>query len=466
MPGSALAHSFGRLYNLPVPVWMYLWGASAALLLSFLLIGYFVATPQSAGRNLWKRPAPAVLERFAGPGLFLALRGFAVAMLVLCICSGLWGTANSYANFNMTFFWVVFGLGYTYWVALAGDSWARINPWRTLVMATGRSFPGRRRYPVRLGYYPALVLYAAFIWMELFGQTRPHSLSWVLLGYVGVNLAGAWWCGKDAWFRYGEFFSVFFRILAMMAPFERVDGRLHLRHPFIGLLKERCEHPSLLLFVLFMLSSTAFDGLHETTPWVRLYWRGVLALLQPFVGDDIVATFPIFKRLYAFWQGGALLASPLVYLAAYALAIAAARRLTHSPVPLRTLCLEFGYTLVPIAFVYHVTHYYTLLQTQAPRIVELASDPFGRGWNLLGTRNLFAPITPDAGTVWHAQVALILVGHIVSVYLAHLVAIRLFDTRRAAFLSQVPMVVLMVLYTTAGLWILSLPIHAGVLIPP
>ena len=35
------AHGFGRLYTLPVPVWMYLYGAAAALLASFALIAWF-----------------------------------------------------------------------------------------------------------------------------------------------------------------------------------------------------------------------------------------------------------------------------------------------------------------------------------------------------------------------------------------------------------------------------------------
>jgi hypothetical protein len=29
-PGEAFAHAFGRTYNLPVPFWLYLFGASAA----------------------------------------------------------------------------------------------------------------------------------------------------------------------------------------------------------------------------------------------------------------------------------------------------------------------------------------------------------------------------------------------------------------------------------------------------
>jgi hypothetical protein len=53
---------------------------------------------------------------------------------------------------------------------------------------------------------------------------------------------------------------------------------------------------------------------------------------------------------------------------------------------------------------------------------------------------------------------LIIIGHVVAVYLAHVVALKLFATRRAALISQIPMVALMVLYTSLSLWILAQPI--------
>ena len=56
LPGVAAAHGFGRLYNLPVPFWLYAWGATAALLVSFLLVLYFVARPVGAS------PAHRVVE--------------------------------------------------------------------------------------------------------------------------------------------------------------------------------------------------------------------------------------------------------------------------------------------------------------------------------------------------------------------------------------------------------------------
>ena len=121
--------------------------------------------------------------------------------------------------------------------------------------------------------------------------------------------------------------------------------------------------------------------------------------------------------------------------------------------------LRFTYSLVPIAFVYNVTHYYTLLLAQGGQIVRLVSDPFGWGWNLFGTaRWRVEPWVVDVEAIWHTQVALILLGHIVSVYVAHMEALKLFGSPRRAAMSQLPILVLMVLFTTSGLWILSLPL--------
>ena len=60
----------------------------------------------------------------------------------------------------------------------------------------------------------------------------------------------------------------------------------------------------------------------------------------------------------------------------------------------------------------------------------------------------------------------ILFGHVVGVYLAHVQALKMFPNARRAILSQIPMLLLMVLLTTVGLWILSLPIDAGQLSTP
>ena len=154
--------------------------------------------------------------------------------------------------------------------------------------------------------------------------------------------------------------------------------------------------------------------------------------------------------------------SPLIYLAVFAGFVRIVKALTGATQTSRELVLRFAMALVPIAFVYHLTHYYTVFLMQAGQIVKLASDPFGFGWNLFGTaRWTIAPVMLDVGSIWITQVVMILAGHIVSVYLAHIEALRIFGSAHRAALSQQPMLVLMMAFTNLGLWILSLPLAGG-----
>ena len=468
-PAVAAAHGFGRLYNLPVPFWLYAWGAASALLLSFLLVGYFAAAstaaPPAASRDLSHSGAVRALCR-ALP----ALRLLSLLLLLLCIATGLFGNRDPYRNFSMTFFWVVFALGGTYFVALVGDFYAALNPWRVMTAALGRLWHGygrgRLRYPEQLGDWPALALYLGFIWFELFGHGKPFSLAAMLLGYSAINLLGVGLIGTRAWFRHGEFFALFLRLTGLMAPLDcraaeaaGERGRLGLRRPLAGLLQQRPEHLSTVVFVLAMLSTTAFDGLRATQWWVRLFWADPTGLVTALAGSRPMLAYAALRPWYIAWETLWLLAAPFAYFGAYLACLALARRLAGSSRPLRQLALDFGYSLLPIAFVYHLTHYATLILTQGRKLVSLASDPFGWDWDLFGTALLFrAPFLPGMGAVWHAQVGLILCGHIASVYLAHRTALRLLPTRRQALLSQLPMLALMVALTVAGLWILAQPL--------
>ena len=94
--------------------------------------------------------------------------------------------------------------------------------------------------------------------------------------------------------------------------------------------------------------------------------------------------------------------------------------------------------------------------------VRAASDPFARGWDLLGTRDLHVVTSflSDPGRVyaiWHTQVALIVGAHVASVFIAHALALRLTGRAAVAARSQLPLVLLMIGYTVLGLWLLSTP---------
>jgi hypothetical protein len=466
VPASAWACVFTPPYRLPVPFAMYAWGSSSALCLSFVIMAVLARAPSLGWTSGANRAAAQIVSVGSDRPIWHVGQILSVALLILCIATGLYGTQDQFANFNMTFFWVIFVLAVPYTTLLVGDFYKSINPWKSIVSWSGAlgsgGFAGVARYPQGLGYYPALVLYMAFIWLELFGQHTPRELSLALLGYSIVTVAGAWLFGYRDWFQYGEFFGVFLRLIGYVAPLSSSSGKWRWRMPFSGLLEEETEHISLLLFILFMLSSTAYDGLHETRGWVVTFWKGIYPHVSPFLSDSPRVAYTQALMLDNLWLWFWLVASPFVYLAVFQFFVWIAKVITRSKYSVRELSLRFALSLVPIAIVFHMTHYYPTVLSQGVEIVRLISDPFGLGWNVFGTANLaVAPIMVNVALLWKTQVVLIVVGHIIACYLAHTEAIRVFPSTRQATLSQVPLLLLMVIFTTVGLKILSMPFAPG-----
>src|SRR5207245_5981482 len=106
----------------------------------------------------------------------------------------------------------------------------------------------RITYPRPLGYWPAFSFYVILIWIELFVLPKPFVLSVVLLVYSLITFTGVVLIGKDAWFHRCDFFSVFFRLIATLAPVEYGQARdekpqgIRLRLPFVGAGHDRPEH--------------------------------------------------------------------------------------------------------------------------------------------------------------------------------------------------------------------------------
>lgn len=448
---------------------MYAWGAALALALSFVVVAVFVT---SAGME------PRVLSKTSGFTITVGARSIFFARLAstgaltLCILSGFLGTQAPFENVNMTLFWIVFVLCVPYLVAVLGDFYSVANPWDALASWL-EAWLGRPEvrvdYPAALGYFPAVLVYFVFIWLELFGRLSPDGLSLALLCYTAYNLVGSLVFGREAWFRHCELFGVIQRLIGGMAPLEwqlkkssthaSPKACIRLRPPFVGLLAESRADLSLAFLILFMLASTAFDGLHSTVVWVSAYWSEVFPHIASWLGGTRKEQIAVANKLYRYWDSAWLGLSPGVYLVVFAVTAASMKWMTKSAVSVRTLVTRFALTLVPIAFVYHFTHYYTLVFSQGGQLVRLASDPLGRGWNLFGSARAHVdPYMFEINTVWHTQVGMIVAGHIASVWLAHREAARLFPSRRSATFSQMPMLVLMVLFTAFGLWILSVPL--------
>lgn len=487
----ALAHGFGQRYDLPVPLWLYLSGAAAAVAFSFLVIGVFVrGAPGLAGYprvNLlsWRpvrllaRPAAALL-RIASVGVFL-----------LTLLAGLLGDQHPMRNLTPTLVWVVWWVGLAYVSALAGDLWAVVNPWKAVFgwaeamyrrMSGGRALSLGLAYPQALGVWPGVLLFLAFAWVELVypGRAAPANLARLAIGYSALTWGGMLLFGKERWLRGGEAFALAFGLLARFAPTEvRVTRReiceacglgcrgrgecvncydcfaraaagereWNLRPFAVGLLRDDRVSLSMMAFVLLMLSTVTFDGFMATPTWASL--EGALLAWAP---------GPEAARLTVVLTAG-LVGFPVLFLGVYLAFIGLVRAAGGARRGWVELGATFAFSLVPIAVAYHLAHYLSFLLIQGQLLVPLASDPFGFGWNLFGTSAYRIDIgVVGARFAWYTAVVAIVLGHIVAVYLAHVLAHRTVGARAPALRSQYPMTALMVGYTTVSLWILAQPI--------
>ncbi|MEL0027226.1 MAG: hypothetical protein VW625_00960, partial [Perlucidibaca sp.] len=179
----------------------------------------------------------------------------------------------------------------TWLTALVGGGNGRANPWHLLLLLLARHGrlwrDGLWRYPAWLGCWPALLLCMGLIWLELFGHVRPQGLGLALLCYTLFTVAAGAAFGARDWLRQGELFSAILRLMAVMAV--RQDGRWCL--PFSGLLRYRCASMGELLFLLFLLAATSFDGLHESAPWVRLFWADLVGLMRPWLAPPLITHY-------------------------------------------------------------------------------------------------------------------------------------------------------------------------------
>lgn len=506
-PMTAQAHGFAQRYDLPIPLALYLTGAAAAVALSFVMVAVFIRgkrTVTSYPRyNLLTTPVGRVLTSKLTIAL---LRLISSGLLILVIVAGLIGNTNPFQNIAPTTVWVIWWVGLAYASGLLGNLWALINPWKTIYELAERlvqrlqngARPGLHiTYPKWLGDWPAVVLFIWFVWAELVWPSSdvPASLATAVITYSLITWIGMFVFGKHVWLRHGEAFSLVFGFLARFAPsevritnaaactdcsaadcrhgqgecvncyecFEKTstdDQEWNLRPWAVGLLTGKPIEASSMVLVLVMLSSVTFDGLLATPLWGKIaQWmllsedlRPLVLLLQDITGNAVAAVSTI--ALTAF-----LAMFLIMYLLFSALIYVSTPSQARAGVSILEIARLFVLSLVPIALAYHLAHYLSFLLIVGQYMIPLASDPFGMGWDLFGTSLYMVNIgIVNARFVWITSVIAIVMGHIIAVYLAHVMALRIFRNSHAALRSQIPMLFLMVGYTMLSLWILAQPI--------
>lgn len=483
----AYGHGFGLRYDLPLPLGLWIIGAGSTVLLSFLVVAVAVRVHASRGA-----PSKARLIRHptrqavVGKRFRLVAQVLMVATLLLIVVAGIVGDQTPTRNLAPTAIWIAWWVGFSYLSAFVGNVWSVVNPWVAIfdwcapLLATGAaSSSPKSHWPAWVGAWPATALFLVFAWLELIweGRSIPSHLAWLAIGFSIVTWTGMLLFGRDTWLRHADPFALAFGILSRFGLAAigdqtvrgEVRGRTlgletdgsgvvddHLSHragsrllrpPGAGLLYTEDVSPSLVVFVIVMLSTVTFDGVMATPLWQRI--EGALYTAWPALGDSRLA---IISTL-------GLLSFSAVFIMVYRLISTLIARASGNRITPGTASRTFVLTLVPIAIAYLVAHYLSYFLIQGQLLIRLASDPFGFGWDVFGT----AGFRPDIGIVgarfvWYTSSIAIVIGHVVAASLAHVIALRRFDDPRVAIRSQIPMLVLMVAYTMLSLWIIAQPI--------
>ena len=492
----AYAHGFGERTELPVPLGYFLIGAAAAVAFSFVILAVFVkGTP---GGSYWRYnlfAAPWLRAVLTSPLWLFPVKLLSVFLLGLAIATGFAGDQDPTINFAPTFVWVIWWVGMAFIVALFGNLWALLNPWKAVFewaewvytkFRAGKPLSFGRYYPEGWGIWPGLVLFALFTWaQDAFPQSDlPSRLAVMAVVYSAVTLGGMALFGKHTWLRHGDAFSVVFRTWSKFSVteartldtercrtcsgqcldrdgdcidcyecFEGTDNReLNLRPFAVGLGRNEPVGTDMLALVVLLLATVTFDGFSATSAWVDF---------QTFVIDVFGGSRDgVFTSLTLADTLGVVL-FPVGFFLVYMFFSQFMAGSSGGDLKVLEIAGIFAFSLVPIALAYNISHFITLLLIQGQFVVPLISDPFGFGWDIFGTVDYTLKLNIiNARVLWFLSVALIVVGHITAVYLAHRMAVRMFQDRSSALASQYPMLTLMVIYTVVSLWIIAQPIVA------
>ena len=455
IPGMAWAHGSERGLVMLLPTGFYITGGALAVALSFLLIAM---TP--ASRLL-------VLEQFAKP-LFPGKKFddesatiipslFAFIFLLFLVACGFLGATDPLLNPLPMFIWTLWWVSFTLLQCVTGNLWAMLNPWSGVLRLLGRSPADEPRYvlPSWTGYLPATGIFFGFAWFELIdlAPQDPLRLAKVVSSYWLGTLIACLLFGERQWMERGEPFAIFFRLIGALSPFSIQPVGNAARCLILGIpggaLARLLALPfSGVLFVLLTLSAVSFDGFSRTFTWLSLI--DINPLMFPgrsaVVGANTIG----------------LLGSFLILSTAYFSAVLAGCYLAGKPQIFREASGRLVYSIIPISLAFHFAHYLTLLLNHGQYAYHAFSDPFAKGWNLLGAKDSlvttsFLSDLHSVTVIWAVQTFVIVLGHIIGIVMAHLIAAKLFEETRMTMKSQLVLALLMVFYTLFGLWLLSTP---------
>jgi hypothetical protein len=459
-PLLVVGHALVGRQDLPIPEWLFAWGASVVLIVSFVALSLAWHRTRFEDDG-WRPASERLLRALVNPATELLCGLIGVGLLIATVWSGLEGTEAPDRNFSITFVFITVWLGMVVISVLFGDLFRAFNPWRAIArlgggifkLVAGQSPPPALAYPERLGRWPAVAGIVAFVWFELvYGQSgfqtvglTPETVAIATVAYSAYTFVAMALFGSERWLERGEAFSVYFNMFSRLAPLEVRDGRLGVRRPLAGTARWAVV-PGSVALVLVTIGATTFDGASEgalADPISSTFESLVDAGLGPVASLRLTNT--LFLALTLAFVAG------LFWAGIYGMHTVGERFGTAE------LGRRFAHAFIPIALAYLAAHYFSLVvfQEQA-QFTYLLSDPLGDGSDIFGTASGGIDYGLIGATaIWYVQVGALVAGHVTALVLGHDRALAVYGDTRVAARSQYWMLALMVGFTSLGLYLLS-----------
>lgn len=447
----AQAHASEQGLVLLLPTGAYAVAGTLTVVASILLV---TCLPRRLLTKLFSAVSFSPLKSQRKAAAQMVTSAITTIMVLALVWIGFQGPTDPQSNLLPLTIWTVWWIGFFVIQGTVFDVWSWLNPWTGIASLLGIGTSPVIRMPDKIAAWPAvaiLVCFQLFLLADI-APNDPRRLGTFVFGYWVFTLIGMEVFGKDTWLRRVECFTVMFRLIGTLRPFQS-DTRFRIGFVGWAALSRPPLDLSRAAFCLILLIGGSFDGVNETFWWLAQI--GINPLEFP--GRSAVVWSSTFG----------LLASIMLLFSMFSLSIwiglkAVQLRGQSAPTPFIIAFKMFAVTLLPIALGYHFAHYLVTFLVQIKFALSTASDPFAQGWNLFGLGAVkatvgFLNIPETVKLIWLTQASVVVFSHVVAVMMAHHIANKFHKNGKDVILVQIGLTTLMIAYTVFGLWLLASP---------
>ena len=382
---ASLNHGVVNVGDLPIPFDIVLNSSALVVLITFVYL-----------KVSWKESIITPRQEVFNDKQSFIGKLFGIIILFLLVAPGIFGNESSKTSIAPLILWVFLWIGVPVLGLLFGDIYSKFNPLNLFSLKSDKPE----------SVYFACILFIGLTWFELVWRKpgNPLNIAIVLITlFICVNLLRYFL--KKSLIEVDPLLLLHY-LYSKLKLFNSKPYFRSLLDYFGNLAKLR----GIEYFVLLMIGTVTYDGLRETTFWYNQFGSRT---------DDMGFSTMMFLIMN--------LGTILFYRFACVFAI----KVGGSDLELNHVSNLFGHTMLPIAFAYHVTHYLTLLLFESQTFFYRFNDPIGIGMNVLNVEEPTINYFIEPLVIWGIQVAVTLLGHMLSVVLAHDLAVKLFGHQQS-----------------------------------